>query len=181
MGIDRADDPPRRAGRANDRSSPTVDRTLHPRPRPLGHAFRSQRAGRENSHRPYHPPPPTRHRHKGTHMNRQPALRSSLLLVPIMIITALGCIDQRKEVALYRKVLDGPHKPQVPDFTHGQPLTLEAALILANQNQEQLAINGEDYVQAIIAKDRAYAAFLPTISLAPTYSWSNKPTVGGGV
>src|SRR5438105_5874137 len=43
------------------------------------------------------------------------------------------------------------------------------ALALANQHNERLALRGEDYLQALIAKDRAASNFLPTISLAPTY------------
>jgi outer membrane protein len=41
---------------------------------------------------------------------------------------------------------------------------------LANQNNEQLAIKGEEYLQALIDKDRAFSAFLPTIGLSPSLS-----------
>src|SRR5205807_612101 len=55
----------------------------------------------------------------------------------------------------------------------GDPLSLEAAFLLANRNSEQLAISGEDYVQALIEKERAFSNFLPTVNFAPTASWSN--------
>jgi outer membrane protein len=53
-------------------------------------------------------------------------------------------------------------------------LSLREALLLANENNENLALAGEDYLQALIDKDRAAAAFLPTISLAPTYFRQDK-------
>jgi outer membrane protein len=92
-----------------------------------------------------------------------------------------GCIDQQQEVAKYRKVLDGPDKQEIKhDYAPGEPLTLEQALVLANRGSEQLAAQGEDYLQGLIARDRAYSNFMPTISLAPTFSWQNKPLNRGG-
>jgi hypothetical protein len=62
-----------------------------------------------------------------------------------------GCaVDQKKEVSMYRKVLDGP-KPVPYAYQPGDPLPLEAALLLANRNDEQLASSGEDYVQERLA------------------------------
>lgn len=90
-------------------------------------------------------------------------------------------MDQEKEVAIYRKVLDNPSLPPPKrDYAPGQQLTLEGALLLANRYEERLAIQGEDYLQGLIARDRAYAAFMPTISLSPTFSWQNKPLNRGG-
>lgn len=101
--------------------------------------------------------------------------------VAALAIAVVGCTDQQKEVANYRKVLDGPHPPALRrDYSQGQPLTLEQALLLANRYNEQLAIQGETYLQGLIARDRAYSTFLPTISLAPTYSFQNKPLNRGG-
>lgn len=94
--------------------------------------------------------------------------RRILLSLLALSLAVGGChLDQKKEVARYRAILDAD-APQI-DFTPGEPLALEQALALANQHNEQLALRGEDYLQALIAKDRAFAAFLPTISLAPTY------------
>lgn len=92
-----------------------------------------------------------------------------------------GCIDQRQEVAKYRKVLDARRPPAVrTDYSRGAPLTLEEALILANRGNEQLAVQGEDYLQGLIARDRAYSNFMPTISLAPTLTWENRRLSSGG-
>ena len=94
------------------------------------------------------------------------------------IIFAGGCaVDQRKEVAQYRQVLDGKNPPAVDDSYDGKPLSLEEAFLLANRRNEQLSISGESYVRSLIAKERAFAAFLPTISLAPTYTYLSKPSV----
>jgi outer membrane protein len=84
-----------------------------------------------------------------------------------------GCkVDQAKEVATYRRILDQDSPPV--DYAPGQPLTLEKALALANYHNETLGLRGEDYFQALIAKDRAAAAFMPTISINPGYSVSQQ-------
>src|SRR6267378_6101235 len=94
--------------------------------------------------------------------------RPITLFTIIAMLMVGGChLDQKKEVARYRTILDADSPPI--DFTPGEPLSLEQALVLANQHNERLALRGEDYLQALIAKDRAFSAFLPTISLAPTY------------
>jgi outer membrane protein TolC len=86
-----------------------------------------------------------------------------------------GCVDQQKEVDNYRKVLGRDKQPAVKtEYAKGEELTLEAALLLANAGSEQLSIQGETYLQSLIARDRAYSAFMPTISLAPTVNWTNR-------
>ena len=85
-------------------------------------------------------------------------------------------MNQRKEVSLYRQVLDGKKRLDVSDSFDGKPLSLEESLILANQRNEQLGISGETYVQALIAKQRAFAAFLPTITFAPTFTYLSHPS-----
>lgn len=98
--------------------------------------------------------------------------------IGLLLLLLSGCaVDQQKEVTTYRKVLDGDHP--VPEQqllpAPGQPLTLPTALALANRHHEQLAISGEDYLQALIDKQRTAAAFLPTIALAPTYFHQDPP------
>ena len=88
-----------------------------------------------------------------------------------------GCVNQQKEVSLYRRVLEKEGSPQVPALPQEKPLTLRQALLLANQHNERLASSGEDYLQAIIDKDRAFAGFLPTVSLAPSFTMIDRPTV----
>lgn len=91
-----------------------------------------------------------------------------------------GCaVDQQKEVAMYRKVLDGQTHRQGVVYQTGQPLSLHQALQLASANSEQLAIDGEDYLQALIDKDRAAANFLPTVSFAPTFTRQDATHIGG--
>src|SRR4029453_10159915 len=88
----------------------------------------------------------------------------------VLLLVALlsGCaVDQAKEIAKYRAVLDTDDRAVA--YTPGEPLTLEMAVLLANQHNERLGLRGEQYLQALIDKDRAVANFLPTISLAPTY------------
>jgi outer membrane protein TolC len=62
--------------------------------------------------------------------------------------------------------VEGPVEPLGP----GEPLSLVRALLLANQDNEGLAVRGEDYVQALVNKKRAVAGFLPTIAFEPSYT-----------
>lgn len=107
-------------------------------------------------------------------MQNQLSLSTSCLraIVPsCLILTALataGCkVDQKAEVETYRQIVD--KDTQIVDFTPDQPLSLEQAMSLANEHNERLGLRGEDYLQALIAKDRAAATFLPTVSLTPSY------------
>jgi len=88
-----------------------------------------------------------------------------------------GCaVDQKKEVEAYKDVLHAATEPSAtqPAIGADEVLTLNQALILANENNERLSIEGETYVQALIAKDRAFSAFLPTITLVPFYYAQDK-------
>ena len=100
------------------------------------------------------------------------------LVVALMFMLA-GCkVDQAKEVQLYRSVLDKGVEPV--SFSAGEPLALDEALALANQHNERLGVQGEFYVQALIEKRRAAAAFFPTISLAPSHFRQDPAGEGGG-
>jgi outer membrane protein len=105
-------------------------------------------------------------------------LSSSLFLAAaaLVVLALAGCVNQQHEVAKYRSLVDGPHPPAIPDYSNG--LSLETALLLANRNFEQIPLSGENYLQALIDKDRAYSNFLPTISLAPQVSYTNKNSAG---
>jgi outer membrane protein len=96
----------------------------------------------------------------------------------IVLCTAGCAIDQKHEVGIYRQVID-QNKPAGVHIDPGQVITLTDALKLANQNEEKLSLQGEIYLQALIAKDTAFAAFLPTVSLGPSYTLSGS-TNGGG-
>src|SRR5215218_8783304 len=108
--------------------------------------------------------------------NVNPALAALLLCT-----VAAGCaVDQKKEVAIYRRVLDGDQPAERITYTPGEPLTLETVLRLTNQDNERIAMAGEDYLQALINKDRAASAVLPTVSLDPAYTVVDRPSRQGG-
>lgn len=93
---------------------------------------------------------------------------STLLLCTWLFIA--GCaVDQKAEVDLYRRVLDGRVAATQP-YVEGESLTLVRAMTLANQHNEQLGLRGEDYLQSLIAKNRAVANFLPTVSFQPSFT-----------
>ena len=86
-----------------------------------------------------------------------------------------GCVvDQAREVRLYRDVLD-TNAPKPEPLKPGETLTLGRALALANADNEQLASQGETYLQALIEKNRAFAAFLPTVSFQPNFTAEQAP------
>jgi len=92
------------------------------------------------------------------------------LLMGGALFWASGCrVNQEKEVQTYRSVLDGGAAAKPATYSPDEPLSLERALELVNRHNERLAIRGEDYLQALINKDRAVAAFLPTVSFAPSH------------
>jgi outer membrane protein TolC len=94
---------------------------------------------------------------------------------------AAGCaVDQEKEVAKYRKELDGSTAGMAIDYRSGETLTLERALLLANRDNERLAISGENYLRALVEKDRAAAAFFPTVGLEPSYTVADRANAGSG-
>ena len=107
-------------------------------------------------------------------------MRVALVVLAVAPMLAFaGCkVDQAKEVQLYRSVLDKGVEPF--SFNAGEPLALDEALALANQHNERLGVQGEFYVQALIEKRRAAAAFFPTISLVPSHFRQDPAGEGGG-
>ena len=94
-----------------------------------------------------------------------------------------GCaVDQDKEVAEYRKLVDiaTTQPAATSEFTAGEPLNVRRAMLLANASNERLSIEGENYLQSLIDRRRAVAAFLPTVSLGPRYIYRDKTGGGGG-
>jgi outer membrane protein TolC len=88
-----------------------------------------------------------------------------------------GCVNQHAEVMTYRKVVDSG-LPRPKSYQPGQPLSLARAMALANEDNEQIALQGENYLQALIAKNRAVSNFLPTISFQPDYTIEQAPRNG---
>jgi outer membrane protein TolC len=102
-------------------------------------------------------------------------------LAAVILSLAGGCaVNQAREVQIYREVLDAGQIRVTETFSPVAPLNLQRALALANANNEQLARAGEDYLQALIDKDRAFARFLPTIRFAPSYMRQEESSLGGG-
>jgi outer membrane protein len=85
-----------------------------------------------------------------------------------------GCVDQSKEVQTYRDVLD-ERTPKPTPLQPGEALTLGRALALANADNEQIASQGESYLQSLIDKNRAVAEFLPTVSFQPNFTIEQAP------
>jgi outer membrane protein len=99
-------------------------------------------------------------------------LRQLPCAVLLVLATVCGCaVDEKKEIAAYRSILDADAANLT--FTPGEPLSLDTALLLANQHNEQIAISGENYLQALIEKDRTAASFLPSVALIPSFSFAD--------
>jgi len=105
--------------------------------------------------------------------------RGALLAAVALALLAAGCkVDQKKEVAEYRKLLDAT--VPAPTTRPADRLTLEYSLRAANQVSEQLGITGEDYLQSLILKNRATAAFLPTVQFQPSWTVEQRPRSNPG-
>ena len=102
--------------------------------------------------------------------------RARILAGLLFAASVAGCVNQQKEVLTYRKVLDGPSAtmPALQPEAPTEALTLDAALTLANQHNEQLNVSGEDYVLALIDETRAAQNFFPSISFAPSFTRQEK-------
>jgi outer membrane protein len=88
-----------------------------------------------------------------------------------------GCaVDQQKEVATYRAILDEHAPATIEPLEEGQVLTLQHAFYLANKNDEQLSIRGETYLQSLIARARAAAGFLPSVDASARYTLAGEGT-----
>jgi outer membrane protein TolC len=92
-------------------------------------------------------------------------------LICLLGFALVGC-DFDHDVNRYRAVLDGPKPPAVGRYDPRGPLSLRRALVLANADDEAIGISGENYIQALATKMKDAGTFLPTLSLAPTYSLS---------
>jgi outer membrane protein TolC len=111
-------------------------------------------------------------------MSSPPARLHAVLLACVLLG---GCaVDQQKEVATYRRQLDGPGAVAPLGLGPADPLTLDLAVRLANQHNEQLSIQGETYLQALIDETRAAAGFLPSVDLSASYSTARSSGGGGG-
>ena len=101
------------------------------------------------------------------------------VVAALLCLLLAGCaLNQAREVQTYRNVLDeNTTKAAAGVYTPKSPIRLKDALRLANANNEQLAISGENYLQALINKDRAFSSFLPVIAFTPTYMQQEKTSI----
>lgn len=95
--------------------------------------------------------------------------RRILPLLALLMMT--GCVNESREISLYRRVLDPrpASAPATAPTSAPDVLSLPRALALVNAHDERLAASGEHYLQALIEKDRAVLAFLPTATLSVNY------------
>lgn len=90
------------------------------------------------------------------------------------VLACAGCaVDEQKEVATYRSVLDAGAAHTAPEEALDHLGVLDT-MRLVNAKYEPLNIAGENYLQALIETRRALAAFLPTITLSPSYRWDER-------
>ena len=105
----------------------------------------------------------------------------TVILFCAALLAAAGCPNQARDIHSYRKVLDAG-APPAPSTTAPPVLTLTGALAMANAHNERLASSGEAYLQALIDKDRAVAAFLPTVTLSMSHLRQEQvPSPPGGI
>ncbi|HZK81485.1 MAG TPA: TolC family protein [Humisphaera sp.] len=102
---------------------------------------------------------------------------TSIIATLFLIVSQSGCTNWSEDVALYQKILNQNHPITRPTFTSHDSLTLVAALKLANADNELIASRGEDYIQALADKMRQAGTFLPTLSVAPSYSLENGSSI----
>jgi outer membrane protein TolC len=107
------------------------------------------------------------------HATKRPAILCAAVFS--MICFAAGCTFN-EDVPKYRAVLDGPHPTTLPTYQPDEPLSLMRALRVANADNEAIGVSGESYIQSLAQKMHDAGTFLPTLSLAPSYSLSK----GGG-
>ncbi len=106
-------------------------------------------------------------------------LKKKSIVLFILAASLAGCVNQKEEVMHYRKVLHSKPATSAAQLIVPPKLTLTAALRLANDNNEQLAIAGENYLQALIAKDKAFSTFMPTVGVSAQDFQMHEYNTGG--
>lgn len=100
-------------------------------------------------------------------MSRSLTLKTPIAALLILGFLLAGCtVNSAEEVRVYRQILD-IDRGQTPDTETEEdaPLSLRAAMLAANRHNEQLSIEGEQYLRTLIDRRRAVAQFLPTVDL----------------
>ncbi len=100
------------------------------------------------------------------------------MAMALLCLMLAGCaVNQAREVRTYRDILDKNTTASTGVYESENALRLQDAFRLANANNEQLAIAGENYLQALINKNRAFSNFLPIIAFTPTYMRQEKTSI----
>ncbi len=89
-------------------------------------------------------------------------VRVSLLMLSCALAASCAT-DQGGDVEAYRRIADPPG--DLPAHTPGDALTLAEAMRLTAARNEQLAAQGERYIQALADRQRLGAALMPTFDL----------------
>ena len=114
------------------------------------------------------------------HRHRRRCQTAAAVWAMAGVLAISGCqVNQKKETATYRQYLSSRVAEQTYDGE--KSLTLKQAIELANLHNEQLSLQGEQYLQALIDKDRAVARFLPTVAFAPVYTVQKETKLLGGL
>ncbi|HWE04630.1 MAG TPA: TolC family protein [Tepidisphaeraceae bacterium] len=116
----------------------------------------------------------------GTAINKQQIATEKIAAIVgalFLILSQSGCTNWSGDVGQYREILGRDRAVAPAAFESADALTLIAALRLADADNETIASRGEDYIQALAEKMRQAGTFLPTISLAPSYSLANGAAV----
>ena len=106
-------------------------------------------------------------------MNKMNGGWMKVIFCGVLVAMQVGCMTWSGDVAKYRQVLDGPQAATQPNYKADEPLSLSRALEMASADNESIASRGESYVQALAEKMRQAGTFLPTVTLAPSYSSSH--------
>jgi hypothetical protein len=94
----------------------------------------------------------------------------TIALVALLALAGGCAVDQAQEVETYRKIVDGEMPPYVAPFDMGEDFDLDRAMLLANLHNEQIALRGESYLQALIDENRAAAPVQTTFNRVPSHS-----------
>lgn len=105
-------------------------------------------------------------------MTTSPRTRAAIATAALFAACAT---DQAADVATWRREVT---LGDAPAFESGAPLTLAAAIRLANEANERIGLGGEDFLQAVIGRARINANFLPSVDLAASYTWRQRTATG---
>lgn len=102
-------------------------------------------------------------------------MKHIFLATALLSLLLAGCVDQRAEVSSYRAILDLP-VAAAPEA--GQPISLTDALRLTIAANERLSIEGENYLQALLDRQRTAASLLPTLDAFGSFTFREKASGG---